>query len=857
MKLTFLGGADEIGASSILVETAGHRVLVDCGLRMGGAKQDPLPDLRAIQDAGGLDAIVLTHAHLDHTGGLPVLHAACPDVPVLATAPTWTLLKILLLDAVKIMGSKLDREGELPLYSQEAVEALLARGTSTRFLEPREVAGGAVTITHYPAGHILGASSVGIESAEGRALVTGDYSVTDQITVPGMLPPRLHADVVVTESTYGDRLHASRPAEERRLVETVGEVVAAGGKVLIPAFALGRAQEVLLALRRAFARKTLKPFPVWVDGMVRSVCCAYADHPDWVSPWLRRQIEKRGNPFFDTDGSVQQVLKPSQRAEIAQGPPCCIVASSGMLTGGPSQQFAAMLAPDPKNFIAITGYQDEEAPGRTLLDLADGRAHELKLSGEIVPVSCRVGRYSLSAHADGGEVASLVGHLRPKDVVLVHGEGQARPALGRSVGPRARDGVYLPVLGETLTFSYRQARPRPPRAALEGFGLGRPMDEAGIAELAARLGSGAAFGGQSPQLYDLKELASLYAGDQGSSDAGLREQMRALLLAEASPFEPDPRRPFLFRLRRRESPPEAGEASSWAAPAVPGQPMQQTAALARAAALFPPSTGLLKTSLRLEAKLIELVFPFPEAARRRHAGLLLQLSQETGWKVAVHPEVRPAALIDLVRRLLPADWELTRSPGWHREQNRLVVSLGAVPPDWIDQRTALAAQFEEESGVRLELERTSQPAAAALDTARDSEGRLEVNLAIAAIDHHFAGLPHRPTRKSRRVDSDGPYLELAFISVRVAERYSETIAQAAADTGWRLTVASKSDQEAILRTFRELWPAAWIVSKGPSLFTDRGVLRVVVRAMPSLAELSPIRTALADRTGFELEVGLH
>ncbi|MBI3894192.1 MAG: MBL fold metallo-hydrolase [Candidatus Wallbacteria bacterium] len=358
VRLTFLGGADEIGASSILVETSGCRVLVDCGLRMGGAARDPLPDLRSIQEHGGLDAVVLTHAHLDHTGALPLLHSSLPNVPVFATAPTLTLLKVLLFDAVKIMGGKLDHEGELPLYSQEAVEGLLARAKPTRFLEPYELTGGAVTLTHFPAGHILGASLVAIESAEGRVLVSGDFSVSDQITVPGTLPPKLRADLVLVESTYGDRLHANRLLEERRLVETVRDVVAAGGKVLIPAFALGRAQEVILILKRAFAKKQLPEIPVWVDGMVRSVCEAYSMYPEWVSPYLRRRIEKQGNPFFDREGPVRAVEKPAQRAEIAQGPPCCIVASSGMLSGGPSQQFAAMLAPDPKNLIAITGYQD-------------------------------------------------------------------------------------------------------------------------------------------------------------------------------------------------------------------------------------------------------------------------------------------------------------------------------------------------------------------------------------------------------------------------------------------------------------------------------------------------------------------
>ena len=845
MRVTFLGGADEIGASCTLLELAGRRVLVDCGVRMGGGARDPLPDLRAIQEAGGLDAIVLTHAHLDHTGALPLLHANCPEVPVFATAPTLTLLKVLLLDAVKIMGGKLEREGELPLYSLEAVEGLLARATPTRFLEPVELAGGAVTLTHFPAGHVLGASAVALECAEGRVFVSGDLSITDQLSVPGMLPPRLRPDLAIVESTYGDRMHANRQAEERRLAETVAEVVAAGGKVLIPAFALGRAQEVLLLLRRAFSRKQCPEFPVWVDGMVRSVCEAYAMHPEWVSSYLRRRIEKSGNPFFDSKGPVCPVERPAQRAEIAAGPPCCIVSSSGMLSGGPSPQYAAMLAPDPRNLIAITGYQDEESPGRALLDLASGASRGLRLGGETVPVACRVARYSLSAHADGSELAALLGHLRPRDVVLVHGEGTARPGLARGVAPRAREGVYLPGLGDALDFSYRAVRPRSVHPALPGFGPGRSLDAAALAELARGLGD------TERRLYDARELAERWGC---GADPEFRDRLRAFLDGVDSPFEADARRPFLYRVRREAAPgpPAGGEAMpDAAAAAVPAGPLDQTALAALVDAAFPPPAAPYRKSLKVEECRLELCFDFPAAAKRAHRETLERLAASSGWQISVYPEVRLSSLLDLARRLVPPDWELVRAPGYRRESNLVLLQVGAVPPDWRERAAGISATFEDRTGVRLDWERGE--AGPAAPERRDASGRLEVNQAMAAIERLFESAPHRPGKLSRKTDGSGPLLEAGFISPAVASLYGPLLERASLETGWRVVAGDRTDQAAILSVFRELWPPAWPVKKGPSLHVSSGRLAVTVQWMPPAAELAAVAERLRARTGFTLE----
>ena len=277
MNITFLGGGDEIGASSAIVEIGGARVLVDCGIRMSGDHR--LPDLAALKGEHyrHLDAVLLTHAHMDHSGALPVLHQHFPHVPVYATAATRGLVEVLLRDSLNIMRVKAESENELPLYSANAVQSLLESLNPVPLGSPLSIGNTGVTATWFPAGHILGAASIGIEGVEQgrtiRVLFSGDIAVGDQLTVPGMLAPKgFRPDVLIIESTYGDRLHSPRELEEQRLLELVSGVIERKGKLLIPAFAVGRAQEVLLMLLKQFRAKRLASFPVYVDGMVRSVC---------------------------------------------------------------------------------------------------------------------------------------------------------------------------------------------------------------------------------------------------------------------------------------------------------------------------------------------------------------------------------------------------------------------------------------------------------------------------------------------------------------------------------------------------------------------------------------------------------
>ncbi len=451
IELSFLGGASGIGASCTLVRVGDTTLVIDCGVRYSGTSA--LPDLSVLADQV-VDAVLVTHAHMDHSGGLPVITEACPAAPVLATPPTIDLVAILLRDALRLMNGP-ERESEIPLYTESQVEQLFHIMRPVPYHQPIRIKD--VQVRWLPAAHILGAAMLQLTTPGGTILFTGDYSVSAQRTMPALGRPDFHADLVVSESTYGERLHEDRGAAEQRLLSQVGAVIGRGGRVLIPAFAVGRAQEILLIVKAAQRNGTLPEVPVFVDGMVRSVCGVYGKHESYVSRQLTHEIRRASHPFFT--GTVQPVSRPEDRQRVLATAPCIIVASSGMLSGGPSLGYAQELARNENDAILLTGYQDEESPGRALLELATSEGpRELRLGQTVVPVACTFGTYGLSAHADRMQMVALIEAMRPRTVVLVHGDTSAKEALGRSL---RCDDVIAGRDGTIVSRSYA-ARQHPP-----------------------------------------------------------------------------------------------------------------------------------------------------------------------------------------------------------------------------------------------------------------------------------------------------------------------------------------------------------------------------------------------------------
>lgn len=836
MKLLFLGGADEVGASCTFLEAAGRRVLVDAGIRMQARDGDQLPHLARLEETGPLDAILVTHAHTDHIGALPLVHLARPEVPLITTPPTLSLMRILLGDALRIMEGRWEKEREIPLYPAEAVAGMLARVRTVEAGEEIPLCGGRWTATFTPSGHILGSCSIHLDTPEGAVFFTGDYSLDPQRTVEPMRVPPVRPDVVITESTYGNRMHAHRRSEERRLAETVAAVIARGGKVLIPAFALGRAQEAILILLDAQRRGEIPQFPIHVDGMVKSVCAAYAAHPEFLARSLRRLVERVGNPFFP-QGECAVAVRPADRQKVLDGPPCAVIASSGMLTGGPSAFYAAALAAGPENAILITGYQDEESPGRRLLDLTEGRTRRLVLAGQEAAVNCRVERYSLSAHADSGQMAGVVGRLSPRDAILVHGDPAARAGLAAALPRSAR--VHLPANGEILELGTYRKAPAAPLPAGRPGGEGRPFD---LEALAERLRAS-----QRPgRVYSIRELAEAWFGP-AAGDPEVEAVRDVLGHAGAAGFEPEARRPNLYRLDGAPAPTPAAKE-----PAAPDGRSEQNAALKVVEELFADCPELYRKGAHLEEARLVLYFRFPDAARDRFAERLEEAARRTGWTVTVWPHAHQAALVEAAAATLPPGWELRRTPSVFANDKRIRLKVRAEGSPNPAALQALSEAFRERTGHALEFE-LDDAAPAPVAQARASGGPMEQNQAFGRLREELGRAGLSWFRTSLKQDGSGAFLEVSFVSPLLARRLEDRLGRLEAELGWTIRVNPEPNHDLIKRRVRELVPSAWGLRKEPGFFKDEGLVRLRLQRVPDSAGWDALARAVEDETGCRLE----
>jgi Cft2 family RNA processing exonuclease len=846
VKLTFLGGAESIGASSLLIEVDGRRWVADCGIRIRGSGAERLPDLGVLEAGGAPTAVLVTHAHLDHIGALPVLHQRYPLAPVYATAPTIALTRIQLLDSLRIMEEEATIDGELPLYSARTVESLLSRMVPVTPLRPFRPEADGPEVTFFPSGHILGACSIGIEAREGRLFVSGDVSVDNQRTIPGMRPPRFRADVAVFESTYGKRLHAARAAEEDRLAGTVAAAIAAGGKVLIPAFAIGRAQEVILILLRAQLLERIPRFPIHVDGLVRACSEVYASFPWFLQSTLRRRIEKHGDPFFGVLDTVRPVRSRSERAEILAGPPAAIVSSSGMLSGGPSPHYARALLGDERNLIAITGYQDEESPGRKLLDAAEGRAETIAIEGAEIRPAARIASYGLSGHASGSQIAALVRALEPADVLLVHGDAAARREVAGILVRERAGRVHLPRHGEPVEPQGRAGGSRRAghaagvaasrRLRATGIGKGEPGKEPSPEDFAALAGhvreayrEGASF--------TADELHAVWHGSPPAGEVEAAPFEEAL--RRSASFSPHPVRLFHFVAA---SPGEAavGEACADA-----------NSIVARLEKAFAAGAGFLRASYQPGIPHMVLSFAFPGTARGRHAAEIDAVLQGTGWTYELNPVPNVAALEREVRARVPDPGLLARNVSARIEEMRCTLHIAralgpAEEPAW----SAAAAAIREETGFEVEISVVQGTPAPRM--ARDAAGRLELNLAYQAIRSAFEGERHAPGRTGlKTAPGRDPYIEAAFISPEVGARYREKLDRLGEEIGWRIEVSPVPNQHAILQAARDVLKEI-PVRKGPSFFPASLRVAVELAGRPDPAAWESAAAGLRERTGYQL-----
>lgn len=428
MRITFLGAAGTVTGSRYLVEAAGRRVLVDCGL-FQGLKQLRLRNREPFPvDPRKLDAVVLTHAHLDHTGYLPLLVRNGFRGPVWCTAPTADLCGILLPDSGHLQEEEaafanahgFSRHAPaLPLYTRADAEQALDRLRTAGWDAETEVAPG-VSVRFRRAGHLLGAASVAL-AAEGRTvLFSGDLGRADD---PLLHPPAdpVACDALVVESTYGDRLHERLDPLEA-LADAIGRTAARGGTVLIPSFAVGRAQALLYHLHVLRAEGRMPDLPVFLDSpMAVSATEIFRRHLD------EHRLPAEVCEAAFSDVRVVNTVEASKRVD-AMRMPRVVISASGMATGGRVLHHLKAMAPDPRNLVLFAGYQAAGTRGAAMV----AGAREVKIHGAYVPVRAEVRALdALSSHADYGEILAWAARIpaAPRRVFVTHGEPVAADAL--------------------------------------------------------------------------------------------------------------------------------------------------------------------------------------------------------------------------------------------------------------------------------------------------------------------------------------------------------------------------------------------------------------------------------------------
>ena len=464
--LSFWGGVGTVTGSKYLVETDRARVLVDCGMFQG------LKELRERNwqeppfDPRSLDAVLITHAHIDHTGYLPRLVRHGFSGPVYCSRGTADLLKILLPDAGRLQEEEADYRNRhkltrhkpaLPLYTEkDAFAAIELIRPVANAGEPLEVAKG-IRASFRVAGHILGSSLVLVEIEDAgedrngrRLLFSGDLGHYDQPIIRDPVSPPA-CDYLLVESTYGDRLHDPENPKDA-LKRIINDVAQRKAPLLIPAFAVGRTQEIIYLIRELEDEKAIPVIPVCLDSpMAAKATAAYANRTEEQDEDYASVLRRPQHPLRTHSMITCSSKEESKRQSKATGARV-IVSASGMMTGGRVLHHAEQLLPDPDATLLFVGYQAAGTRGRRILD----GEPEIKIFGRWVPVRCRIERIgSFSAHADWQEILHWLEGMQsaPRHTFLTHGEPEAAKAMARRIKDRFGWSTEVPVYAQRFELS--------------------------------------------------------------------------------------------------------------------------------------------------------------------------------------------------------------------------------------------------------------------------------------------------------------------------------------------------------------------------------------------------------------------
>ncbi|MCX6746564.1 MAG: beta-CASP ribonuclease aCPSF1 [Candidatus Pacearchaeota archaeon] len=398
VRLTFLGGARQVGRSCILLQTPVSKILLDCGIDVAAQNSEKFPYLNIPEfSLDQLDAIIISHAHLDHVGLLPYLYKMGYKGPVYMTPPSRDIAALLALDFIGVAY----KQASKPLFDSTDIKEMVKHSICLNYNEVTDVTPD-IRLTFYNSGHVLGGALVHLNIGNGlhNLLYTGDYKYgRSRLLEPAVASfPRVES--VITESTYGSKLDSFPPRKETedKFIEIVRKTIERKGKVLIPELGLGRAQETMLILEDAMSSGALKPVPIYIDGMIWDINAIHTAYPDFLSNKVRSDVFQDKNPFVSEYFS--RVGSPQERKNVIEGGPCIVLATSGMLVGGASVEYFREFASNKDNCIIFVCYQGMGSLGRQVQDgiketrmLVENREEIIKVEMEVETIT------GFSAHA--------------------------------------------------------------------------------------------------------------------------------------------------------------------------------------------------------------------------------------------------------------------------------------------------------------------------------------------------------------------------------------------------------------------------------------------------------------------------
>ncbi len=448
LEIIFLGGAGELGANSVYIYLDGTGIIIDAGLHPRKRDRNAFPAYECIIDKP-VDMLILTHAHTDHIGGIPFLLKFFPHVKTLMTKATRDLIEIMLKDTAKLLKSEVADEYSaetLSLYKPETLERIWMLADGVNYGDETFLRGyggrSDVKIVFFPSGHILGSASVLLECSGTSILHTGDVQFNDQAIISKAEIPRRHYDTLITESTNAANEQLPYYEDEKkRLAKFINDIVNKNGSILIPAFALGKTQEVLKIIYSLMRKNSFPTLQIYSGGLGKIISKVY-DRYCYAVPFIQ--------PGFEVSDIPQEEII---REEILKGKyfkePSIVIASSGMMNKGTSSYILANEWLHRRNFgIAFVGYQDKSSPGYQLLNSKEGE--EFTFADVQRMRACDVDSFRFTSHARIEDLIGFAVDSKPKQVFINHGEPEAIENLALQLsGIIEGANIYLPETGKT------------------------------------------------------------------------------------------------------------------------------------------------------------------------------------------------------------------------------------------------------------------------------------------------------------------------------------------------------------------------------------------------------------------------